>query len=262
MSPTSAIMKYTILLFLFLSAIVQQLAAGQTILPAYCTDGTAYHEYFQCIYSNLNTCNNCDDAEKVYVNNTDISTCGNLTDYACPFFRCCSACETKAEQYYECEIFPTDTLVKQELQSCVFDCSAFSYQDNNNGAAAPCEAEIGSWLLCIFNGNDACAGCPVNDDQLSFTGSSSNCAAEQQEFCLFFDCCPSCQSEWTAAYQCDIKTGISTFASSCQLSCNGVEINTSNGGFKNGKGTNAGTKINSGATKYIAILSFLLSILS
>ena len=258
MSLTSAIMKFTVVLFLFLSPFAQQFAAAQTTIPNYCTDFSANADFYQCIFSNGATCNNCDD-EYNYFKNINNAPCANLTAHVCPFFRCCSACEKKAERYSECSIFPGYATAIPQLQSCNFDCSAFPYGDNNNGVAEPCDAEVERWFVCTSKDYKSCLDCFTNDDQISFDD-SDQCAVEQQDFCYYFDCCPSCQSEYTAAYQCEIEAGISTIDSNCSLSCNGVDIYTPNGGFKNGKGANSGTQIKSGATKYTAILSFLVLI--
>ena len=113
---------------------------------------------------------------------------------------------------------------------------------------------------------------------------SDKCADEQQSFCFYFDCCPSCQFEWTAAYHCDIdlESTSSTINSTCPLNCNGDNIITASGGISNGNGTsggitnggtssgnttsgngtNSGSQIKNGATKYVTFYLFLLSILS
>ena len=260
MSSTSAIMEFTIVLFLVLSPVAQQFAAAQSTLPEYCTDGTAKVDFYQCIYSNLKTCNNCDYVYS-YFNNINTNICANLTAYVCPFFRCCSACEKKAERYSECSIVPYYNTTIPELQSCDFDCSAFPYGDNQNGVAEPCYAEYGNFELCISNDYKPCLDCFPNDDQVPFNN-SDKCAEEQQYFCFFFNCCPSCQSEYTAAYQCEIEAGTSTINSTCSLSCNGVDIYTPSGGFKNEKGAKSGTGIKNVATKYVILLLFLFSILS
>jgi hypothetical protein len=254
MSSTSAIMEFTFVLFLFLSTFAQQFATEQTTSPEYCIDEMANADFYQCIYSNTATCADCKD-EDIYINNINFTTCADLTDHVCSFFNCCFACETKTEKFFECSICPDYTNSIATLQPCAFDCSAFPYGNNQNGAAEPCEVEWESWIVCTSKDYKSCLDCLDYDNQVFST--VDNCAEEQQEFCYYFDCCPSCQSEYTAAYQCAIETGNSTSS----LSCNGVDIYTPSGGFKNGKGAKSGIEIKNGAANYVTLLLFLLSIL-
>ena len=275
-------MELTIDLFLFLSPFAQLFTAAQTTLTEYCTDGMADADFYQCNYSNTATCTDCED-EDIYINNINFTTRADLTDHVCPFFLCWFACETKTGKFFECSIYPDYTNSITTLQSCDIDCSAFPYGNNQNGAAEPCEVEWESWVVCTSNDYKSSLDCFVDDDHC-MPNDSDKCADEQQSFCFYFDCCPSCQFEWTAAYHCDIdlESTSSTINSTCPLNCNGDNIITASGGISNGNGTsggitnggtssgnttsgngtNSGSQIKNGATKYVTFYLFLLSILS
>ena len=241
-SSLSEIMKVITLLFLCLSLFAHTFVAAQTTLPDYCTDRTAFANFYQGIYLNTETCGDCEN-EDIYENNINFTTCASLTDHVCPFFRCCSACATTTERFFECYIYPdyyNNTLLN--LQSCDFDCSAFPYGSNSTDDTEPCGAEVESWVACTSKEYEPCLDCFASDDQLSWT-SGGSCADEQQYFCYFNECCPSCQSEWSAYYQCDIaeESASSSTNRTCPLSCNGVDISISSGGFTDGNGTIGGT---------------------
>ena len=121
---SSTIAEFTIVLLLILTLFVQHFAAAQTTLPDYCTDNTATADFVQCVYSNTETCGDCYDAD-IYENNINFTSCAGLTDHVCPFFRCCSACATKTERFFECNIFPDYKNTLLDLQSCAFDCSVW-----------------------------------------------------------------------------------------------------------------------------------------
>ena len=148
------------------------------------------------IINNTATYTTCKDEYNCF-DNIKAAPCANLTAHVCPFFCCCSSCEKKAEHYSECKIFPYYNTAIPQLQSCAFDCSAFPYGDNQNVVAEPCDAAYESCVVCTSKDYKSCLDCFDYDDQVFSTG--DNCTEEQQEFCLFFDGCPSCQSEWTAA---------------------------------------------------------------
>ena len=236
-------MQFTFVLFLFPYLLAQHFAAAQTTLPDYCTDGTATAAIYQCVFANIGTCADCLNAD-LFANNTNITTCANLTDNVCPRFRCCSACEAETERFYECFVFPDNTITKPELQSCKFNCSDFPYGNNPNGVVNPCDTVSASWVACTAIQNESCLDCYIGYNQTLSTGSNI-CADEQQYFCFFDECCPSCQSEWLASYQCEIESRNSTAVSNCQLSCNGVEFgsnqSSTNGGSTSGGTTSGGT---------------------
>jgi hypothetical protein len=238
------IMQFTFVLFFFPYLLAQRFATAQTTLPDYCTDGTANANFSQCIFANIGTCVDCIHRD-YFANNTNITTCANLTDSVCPNFRCCSECEAETEKFYECFIFPDNTIIKPELQSCSFNCSAFPNGDNPNGVVEPCDTEYASWVACTAIHYESCLNCFIDDNQ-TFSNGSNICADEQQYFCFVVECCPSCQSEWTAYHQCEIKSSNSTAVSNCQLSCNGgVEFSSNqsltNGGTTSGGSTSGGT---------------------
>ena len=240
-SSLSEIMKVITLLFLCLSLFAHQFVAAQTSLPDYCTNGMAAANFYQCIYSNTETCGDCEN-EDIYENNINFTTCASLTDHVCPFFRCCSACAPTTERFFECYIYPDYTDAVPDLQSCDIDCSAFPYGNNSTDDAEPCVAEYDSWIVCTSKEYESCFDCFASDDQLSWT-SGDSCADEIQYFCFYNECCPSCQSEWSASYQCDIaeESASSSTNRTCPLSCNGVNISISSGGFTDGNGTIGGT---------------------
>ena len=250
-SSSSVIMTFTIVFSLLLFSCAQQLAAAQSTLPEYCTNGTASDDYSRCISSNSATCAYCDSEINVYIN-SGTSVCADLTDEVCPYFRCCSKCEVEAKRYYECDVFPVEAVTNPEIQSCTVDCSAFPYEDIQNGVAETCETESESWGICFSTHQDSCLQSCDNfeslDDQMT---DSYECADLQKDLCFLGECCPSCQSEYSAFFQCAIEPSISTFESTCSLSCNGVDFN--------GKQTNSGTGIKNNTTKIVAL--FLLAIL-
>ena len=233
----------------FLSFFAHQLADAQTILPAYCTDGTAYADYFQCNYSNSETCGNCVDVDYI-LSNTLFTFCANLAKDVCPYFHCCSACKTMILHYYECFIFPVYITPLPQLQSCGLDCSAFPYGSNQIDRTEPCSAEFEDWAVCTSKDYVPCLDCFI-ESNLTLPSDSSICAENQQDYCFEFDCCLSCRSELSSYYKCD--SNISTTNNDCQVICNGVDISN-----YSGKGINSGIKIKCGAEKYVTVLLYLL----
>ena len=250
-SSSSVIMTFTIVFSLLLFSCAQQLAAAQSTLPEYCTNGTASDDYSRCLSSNSATCAYCDSEINVYIS-SGASVCTDLTDEVCPFFHCCSKCEAEAKRYYECDVFPVEAVTNPEIQFCTVDCSTFPYGDIQNVGDELCVTKWESWNICFYIHQDSCLKSCNNfeslDDQLT---DDNECAALQKDLCYYSECCPSCQSEYSAYFQCVMEPSISTLKSTCPLSCNGVDFN--------GKQTNSGTGIKTSTAKNVVLI--LLSIL-
>jgi hypothetical protein len=209
---------------------------------------TGLADYIDCITTNPG-CIDCDAESDPSI--PDFSDGGGLPStnddiqfLFCDAVNCCSACTEQSKALFQCSANAICSAFG--IEGCSLECSPeqFPYGDSDT-IPDECDQAVGAFTSCLIRDGS----CLTNDDErcldrlnnLNATatdaafGLANNCAYADAFFCTYVDCCPTCQAELLAVYECEANS-----LDICELTCTDA--------VANGSGTGSGTTNNPAPT--------------
>jgi hypothetical protein len=199
---------------------------------------TALADYIDCISSSPG-CNDCDagdDIEPEFSGGGALpSTNDDVELLFCEAVNCCSACTEQSKALLQCTADAV-CLAFGITDNCSLECSPekFPYGD---GVSVPdeCDVAIGAFTSCLIrDGSCLTSGDEQCLDRLNYLNATTtvstvanSCTFAEAYFCTYVECCPDCQDELQAVYECEVETND---LSGCELTCADAVSSGINGG--------------------------------
>jgi hypothetical protein len=147
----------------------------------------------------------------------------------CNAVNCCSACVEQARAFLQCSA--EGLCVAFGITDCSLECPPETYPYGDSDTVPDeCDQAAGALASCIvrdgscFLDDEQCAASLDELEAATSNAAADYCAFAESYYCTYVGCCPNCQDELRAVYECE-----SSGLEGCTLTCADAIVNGDEG---------------------------------